>query len=152
MVKNEFYGFFVNKMLEDLKNEKKHMLFYLTAASTVSGLNREELREMFLEEAASEMKHVTEFQDALLGLGVELLDTVHVKENNDYIVSYNAKELLVFALEMEEQVVENYAKRLLNDIPTLDVADRVWMEIFYEKQIEKSREDVDNYRMILKGI
>jgi bacterioferritin (cytochrome b1) len=152
MVKNESYGFFANKMLEDLKNEKKHMLFYLTAASTVAGLNREELREMFLEEAASEMKHVTEFQDALLGLGVELLDTVHIKENNDYMVSYNAKELLAFALEMEEQVVENYSKRLLNDIPTLDVADRVWMEIFYEKQIEKSREDVDNYRMILKGL
>jgi bacterioferritin (cytochrome b1) len=152
MVKNEFYGFFANKMLEDLKNEKKHMLFYLTAASTVAGLNREELREMFLEEAASEMKHVTEFQDALLGLGVELLDTVHIKENNDYMVSYNAKELVAFALEMEEQVVENYSKRLLNDIPTLDVGDRVWMEIFYEKQIEKSREDVDNYRMILKGL
>jgi rubrerythrin len=152
MVKNEFYGFFANKMLEDLKNEKKHMLFYLAAASTVCGLHRQEFRELFLEEAQSEMKHVLEFQDALLGLGVELLDTVHVKENNDYLVSYNPKLLLEFALEMEEEVVKNYAERIKNDVPTLDDSDRAWMEIFYEKQIEKSREDVDNYKMILKGL
>lgn len=152
MVKNEYYGYFANKMLEDLKNEKKHMLFYLTAASTVSGINRQEFRELFLEEAQSEMKHVLEFQDALLGLGVELLDTVHVKENNDYLVSYNPKVLLEFALEMEEEVVKNYAERIKNDVPVLDDSDRAWMEIFYEKQIEKSREDVDNYRMILKGL
>jgi len=152
MVKNEFYGFFANKMLEDLKNEKKHMLFYLTAASTVSGIHRYEFRELFLEEAQAEMKHVQEFQDALLGLGVELLDTVHIKENNDYVVSYEPKVLLEFALEMEEEVVKNYADRLENDVPTLDDADKAWMQIFYEKQIEKSREDVDNYRMILKGL
>jgi rubrerythrin len=152
MVKNEFYGFFANKMLEDLKNEKKHMLFYLTAASTVSGLHRQEIREIFLEEAQGEMKHVLEFQDALLGLGVELLDTVHVKENNDYEVSHDPKVLLQYALDMEEEVVKNYAYRLENDVPTLDVADKAWMQIFYEKQIEKSREDVDNYRMILRGL
>jgi len=152
MVKNEYYGYFANKMLEDLKNEKKHMLFYLTAASTVSGMHRQELKELFLEEAQAEMKHVIEFQDALLGLGVELLDTIHIKENNDYLVSYEPKVLLEFALEMEKEVVKNYAERLKNDVPTLDDADKAWMEIFYEKQIEKSREDVDNYRMILKGL
>jgi len=152
MVKNEFYGFFANKMLEDLKNEKKHMLFYLTAASTVSGLHRQEFKELFLKEAQGEMKHLIEFQDALLGLGVELLDTVHIKENNDYLVSHDLKELMLYALEMEEEVVRNYAQRIMNDVPTLDDEDRAWMEIFYEKQIEKSREDVDNYRMILKGL
>ena len=45
MCKNENYCKFVNLMLEDLKNEKKHMLFYLTASSTISGLNREEYKE-----------------------------------------------------------------------------------------------------------
>ena len=152
MVKNEYYGFFVNKMLEDLKNEKKHMLFYLTAASMVSGLHREEYKELFLDEAKGEMQHVLEFQDALLGLGVDLDETAQIFEHNDYVTSHNPKELLNYALGMEEEVVKNYAERIKDDVPNLDNEDRVWMEIFYERQIEKSREDVDNYRMILRGL
>jgi len=152
MLKNENYGFFANKMLNDLMNEKKHMLFYLTAASSVTGLHREEYRELFLKEAQAEMGHVLEFQDVILGLGVDLIDTLQVYEFNDYLTSYDAKTLLKFALEMEEEVVANYAQRIAEDVPSLDEPDKRWMEIFYEKQIEKSREDVDNFKMILRGI
>ena len=128
------------------------MLFYLTAASTVSGLHREEYKELFLEEAKSEMAHVQEFQDALLGLGVDFQNTTKVVENNDYIVSYNLKELLNFALQMEEQVVFNYAMRIANDLQLLQEPEKRWMEIFYEDQLEKSRKDVDNLKMILRGL
>jgi hypothetical protein len=47
---------------QDLKNERKHMLFYLTHASTITGSNRISLRNFLMGEAASEMKHVQEFQ------------------------------------------------------------------------------------------
>ena len=151
MLKNENYNNFVNLMLDDLMNERKHMLFYLTAASTVSGLHREEYKELFQKEAASEMQHVLEFQDALLGLGVDLCQCTQVESNHSYVVSYDLDELLRFALRMEEDVVSNYTDRILNHVPLLDEPDRRYMEIFYENQIEKSRGDVDNYRMILRN-
>lgn len=152
MLKNEAYSIFANLMLEDLKNEKKHMLFYLTAASLVSGPHREEFKEFFLKEAQSEMQHVTEFQDALLGLGVDLTGSDAIYTNNLYHVNYDLKYLIQQAYYMECEVVDNYAKRIGGDIGMLDEPDRRWMEIFYEKQIEKSREDVDNYQMILRGL
>lgn len=152
MLKNEKYAQFVNLMLEDLQHEKKHLLFYLTAASTVAGLHREEYKELFLKEAQGEMQHVVEFQNAILGLGADLLDSTAVYNNHPYDVSYSAKYLIKKALEMEAQVVQNYTDRITRDLELLDEPDRRWMEIFYEKQIEKSREDVDNYQMILMGI
>jgi rubrerythrin len=152
MLKNQNYAQFVNLMLSDLKNEKKHMLFYLTAASTVSGLHREEYRELFLKEANSEMQHVVEFQDALLGLGVDFESTTDVFTYNPYILSYDPKELLKFALEMESEVVANYAARIAENLNLLEEPDKRWMEIFYEDQLEKSRKDVDNIRMILRSL
>ena len=53
----------------DLRNEYAHMHFYLNSAIIIKGLHREELREFLLESAASEMVHVREFGDLILGLG-----------------------------------------------------------------------------------
>jgi hypothetical protein len=152
MLKNENYTKFADIMLSDLMNERKHMLFYLTAASTVSGLHREEYKELFTKEAASEMSHVIEFQDCLLGLGVDLSASDKTVSHNDYIVSYKVEDLLNYALRMEEEVVFNYAKRIAEDILLLDEPEKRWMEIFYEDQLEKSRKDVDNLKMILRGL
>ena len=151
MLKNSDYALFANFMLGDLKNERKHMLFYLTAASTVSGPHREEYKELFEKEAAAEMHHVLEFQNALLGLGVDLMDAEETVTNYPYLVSYDLKELIEFALDMEKEVVKNYTSRISDNLGLLDEPDRKWVEIFYEEQIKKSREDVDNYRMILKN-
>ena len=150
MLKNENYSKFVHLMLQDLKNEKKHMLFYLTAAATVSGLHREEYKELLHGEAKSEMEHVLEFQEAILGMGIDLAMTSEIKEFNDYDVSYDPKEILKHALKMEEEVVLNYANRIANDLVLLDEPEKRWMEIFYEDQLEKSRKDVDNLKMILR--
>lgn len=152
MVKNEKYANFVNLMLFDLRNEKKHMLFYLTAASTVSGLHREEYKELFENEAKSEMQHVLDFQNAILGLGADVTNTIDIKEFNDYIISYDLVKLLKYSLSMEEEVVSNYAHRIARDIDLLDEPEKRWMEIFYEEQIENSRKDVDNLKMILRGL
>jgi len=151
MLKNQSYAQFVNIMLQDLKNERKHMHFYLVAASLVSGPHREEYKELFEKEASSEMKHVLEFQNALLGLDVDLKEAVEFIQDLPHLCSYDVKELLQYALEMEQEVVANYANRIVFDVPLLDEPDRKYMEIFYEKQIEKSREDVDNYKMILRN-
>jgi hypothetical protein len=53
-------------------------------------------------------------------------------------------------LKMEEEVVFNYAQRIANDLGLLDEPEKRWMEIFYEDQLEKSRKDVDNLKMILR--
>lgn len=150
MIKNENYVKFVHLMLQDLKNEKKHMLFYLTAASTVSGLHREEYKELLESEAQSEMKHVLEFQDAILGMGADFMQTDEIKEFNDFEVFYDPRKILEYALKMEEEVVSNYAQRIANDLGLLDEPEKRWMEIFYEDQLEKSRKDVDNLKMILR--
>lgn len=143
---------FAQIMLGDLRNEKKHMLFYLTAASTVSGLHREEYREYFAKEAAAEMEHVIEFQNALLGMGVDLTETNDAVEFNHYILSYSPTELLDYALKMEQEVVENYARRIKEDVKLLNEPDQTWMENFYEEQLVKSRQDVDNLRMMLRSV
>ena len=97
------------------------------------------------------MQHVLEFQNVLLGIGVDLKQAEETVTNYPYIVSYDLKELLEFALEMEQEVVINYTKRVSQNLGLLEEPERRWMEIFYEEQIKKSREDVDNYRMILKN-
>ena len=89
MLKNENYGIFADLMLSDIMNERKHLLFYLTAASTVSGPHREEYKELFEKEAAGEMQHVIQFQNVLLGLGVDLTASTKTTEHNAYIVSYD---------------------------------------------------------------
>ena len=151
MLKNSNYALFANMMLGDLKNERKHLLFYLTAASTVSGPHREEYKELFEKEAAGEMQHVLQFQNVLLGLGVDLAEAEEAVTNYPYIVSYDLKELLEFALAMEKEVVSNYSKRLSENLGLLDDPEKRYIEIFYEDQIKKSQEDVDNYKMILRN-
>jgi hypothetical protein len=152
MLLNPDHAYFAQKMLSDLRNEKKHMLFYLTAASTVGGIHREEFKEYFAKEAASEMAHVIEFQNALLGLGVDLTETNDAVEFNHYILSYSPIELLDYALKMEAEVVANYAQRIKEDVKLLQEPDQTWMENFYEDQLVKSREDVDNLRMLLRTV
>jgi len=152
MIANLNHAQFVQIMLGDLRNEKKHMLFYLTATSMVSGLHREEYKEFFSTEASSEMTHVIEFQDALLGLGADLQETIDAVEFNEYILSYCPVKLLTYALEMEREVVSNYARRIKEDVTLLNEPERTWMEIFYEDQLVKSKKDVDNLQMILRTV
>jgi bacterioferritin len=141
---------FLATLAEDLKNEYTHMHFYLFYASHVTGLHREEYRELFLKEAASEMGHVTEFSDFILGLGGEARP-----ERNVFPVHLSKPgEILKAALAMEEEVVTNYAARIrqVQDIPDMTEAEKQWAEIFFEDQIEHSRKDVDNFKMIIKGL
>ena len=59
----------IDVLNQDLKNEWMHLRFYLHHASMVTGLHCHEYKELFLKEAASEMEHVTQFSDLIIGLG-----------------------------------------------------------------------------------
>jgi bacterioferritin (cytochrome b1) len=127
----------------DLKNEWKHLRFYLYHASAVRGFHREEYRELFLKNAASEMVHVTQFSDLILGLG-----GIATEESNNFQKFTDPKDILSYALEMEKEVVSNYVQRI-RDADNLGGVDGQWLEIFMEDQIKHSREDVDNLYQIL---
>lgn len=141
------------KMLEllnnDLKNEWKHLRFYLYHASAVTGLHTEEYKEMLLEEAAGEMTHVTQFSDLIIGLG-----GTATSDSNNFPTFTNPKDIMAYALEMEKEVVLNYVQRMkdANDLKNDNLVDGQWIEIFLEGQIQKSREDVDKYQQIIRGL
>lgn len=137
----------IENLKEDLKNERKHMLFYLTNASTVTGLNRIEIKEFLLKEATSEMKHVEEFQDLILGLGGDIKNFSH----NFFDVFENPKDIIKYAYNMEMEVIHNYIKRI-KETQELDDHNSLWIEIFLEKQIEHSREDADNMKQMLRNL
>ena len=131
---------------QDLKNEWMHLRFYLYHASAVVGLHCEEYKEIFLKEAASEMEHVTQFSDVIRGLGGQ-----STYLSNEFTTHTNPVDIIRCALAMEEEVVSNYTNRI-KDAQDLGGTDGQWLEIFLESQIEKSREDVDHYKQILRGI
>jgi bacterioferritin (cytochrome b1) len=142
----------VTLLNEDLKNEWKHMQFYLHHASAVTGLHAHEYKEFLLEQAAGEMKHVQQFSDLLFGLGV-----TPTTEINEFSKLTSVKLILESAAAMEEEVVKNYVKRI-SQLSTIafqsaaEVADAKWIEIFLEEQIKDSREDLDHLMRILAGL
>lgn len=131
----------------DLKNEWKHLRFYLYHASAVVGLHCEEYKELFLKEAAGEMAHVTAFSDLIIGMG-----GIATHEANDFPLMTNPADILRYALQMEEEVVENYVERMQQTERMENKVDGQWLEIFLEGQIQDSREDVDHFRQIVRGL
>ena len=148
----------VDLLLSDLANEYAHMHFYLQAATNVKGLHRQEIGEYFTEQAQSEMKHVEEFRRLIQGL-------VTKRKLNKNIPSTVAefkqnltcpKALLRAALEMEDQVVENYvlrrrqAEELASSSNVEDQIDGTYVVLFLEDQILDSRGDADNIRELIQ--
>ncbi|MEI8270615.1 MAG: ferritin-like domain-containing protein [bacterium] len=133
----------------DLRNEWTHLRFYLYHASAVVGLHCSELKELFLEEAAGEMKHVTAFSDLIVGLGGMPTD-----ESNFFPKFTNPVEIINHAIKLEEEVVSNYAQRIKEIREEYQITDpnAKWIEIFLEEQIQKSREDVDHLKQLVKGL
>lgn len=135
----------INLLNDDLKNEYKHMNFYLNSSCAVVGLHREEYREHLFDQAKDEMEHVRLFSELIIGLG-----GVPVTESNVFPKLSCPKEILKYALQMEEEVVANYVQRL-EDAKDLGGADGTYVEIFLEDQIMDSRKDADHLKQILAG-
>lgn len=131
---------------DDLKNEWMHLRFYLFHASQVVGLHCSEYKELLLEHAQSEMKHITEFSDMIIGLG-----GCPTEESNQFLKYSEPKDIISYALEIESNVVKNYVERI-KQAQELGGVDGQWLEIFLEKQVEHSREDVDHFNQILRGL
>lgn len=129
----------------DLRNEWKHLRFYLYHASAVVGLHCEEYKELFLKEAAGEMAHVTAFSDVIVGLGGHA-----THESNEFPRLTTPQNIIEYAVEMEEEVVSNYTTRH-KQAEELGGVDGQWLEIFLEEQIQDSREDVDHFKQIMRG-
>ena len=146
MTKSEF----LELLKDDLSNEITHMHFYLYYASNIVGLHRHEYKEIFLKEAASEMSHVTEFSDFIIGMGGKS----HMKPKEFDTNLIKLFNIIEAAKKMEEEVVDNYATRIhqAHQISDMTLAEKQWVEIFLESQIEHSRADVDEYKQILAGL
>lgn len=137
----------VKLLQEDLQNEVNHMMFYLYAASAVEGLHREELREFFLQEAKEELEHVHEFSDLIAYINGAAPQ--HDYHGVHHPLSTNPYTLLQWAVDMEQHVAGNYAKRLHQTEPPHNdpnsfspVAYDPWiatLHVFYEDQIKHSQ-------------
>lgn len=132
----------------DLRNEWKHLHFYLACASRLTGLHAHEYKEVFLKAAQSEMGHVTAFTDLIIGLG-----GVPSHEPAPYELFERPEYALKYALKMEEEVVANYVQRQ-KDTQRMEEKDAVnagWIDVFLDGQIQDSREDADHLKQIIKG-
>lgn len=138
----------------DLKNEYKHMLFYLHHAALVESLHRFEVREFLLEEAASEMKHVDEFAHVIAGLGG--MPTPEIADFPKFMT--DPLEILEYAMNMEDEVAKTYALRL---VQTDELAhssswnnvqvDAYYVHVFMEENLADSRKTADELRKILSA-
>jgi len=135
----------ISRLNFDIQNEYAHMHFYMHSAAMVEGLHRQELREFFMEQATSEMKHIQAFADMIVGLGGK--PNCLPSSFPDHMSSPN--DILEYALRMETEVVNNYAERM-DQAASLGGADGKWVEAFLENQIIDSRTDADNIRMMRK--
>ncbi len=127
----------IERLNADLRNEWKHMRFYLHHASIVTGLHAMEYQEMLRKHAASEMEHIAQFSDMIFGLGGR-----PTHESADFPPLHDINEILEFALRMEQEVVANYTKRIM-EAEALGGPDGKYVELFLERQLEDSRGDVD---------
>jgi len=133
----------------DLKNEWKHLHFYLSCASRLTGLHCHEYKELFLKAAQSEMGHVTAFSDLIVGLG-----GIPVHEPAPYEVFDKPEYALYYALVMENEVVANYVQRQkdASKLAENDPTNGGWIDVFMDAQIQDSREDADHLRQIIRGL
>lgn len=138
---------FLDIMNADLHNEWTHLQFYLYHASSITGLHAAEYREFFTDAAKGEMQHVQMFLDRLFGLHFSLPN----QSGKQFPICTDVEGALVQAIKLEEEVVKNYAYRLLQ----LDAMAPAWpvesayFKVFYEDQLQDSYEDAERMRRIL---
>ncbi len=137
---------FIDLMNSDLRNEYKHMLFYLRSAVIVRGLHREPIKAFLDMEAKNEMTHVQAFSKRVVSLG-----GTPIAEANEFPVLYDPREILAYALEMEHEVVEIYAVRM-KQADEMGGVDGVCTRLFYETQLEDSYDDMVEIKEMIAGM
>lgn len=139
---------FISLVQSDLQNEWTHLQFYLYHASTVTSLHALELKEFLTSSATGEMQHVQAFLDRLVGVGQKPAYT----SGRAFTCHTDPKKILQAAVELEEEVVQNYANRLsqLEMLPTTSAVFAAYFTIFYEDQLQDSYEDCEKIRNLLR--
>lgn len=137
---------FLELMQADLRNEWTHLQFYLYHASALTGLHAQEYKEFFTAAAAGEMKHVQAFLDRLFGLNVVTPPASGLEFPRFTLV----EDALQYAIRIESEVVENYAKRLgqLEALLPAHPATASYLKVFYEDQLQDSYEDCEQMRRL----
>jgi bacterioferritin (cytochrome b1) len=140
----------LQKIYSDLRNERRHMMFYLTNSVSMNGLLSEEYSEYFMSNAKEEMQHVKEFQEMIVGLGGSLTAPESIGCDM-FMIENDVRRAVSSALYLEEQVVENYALRIeeIENDTLIDIVTKKWLVVFYEDQLKKSRTDVDKYKRLI---
>jgi len=146
MTLNEMIGF----LNYDLSNEYTHMMFYTVHGSTLVGPNRQVFSDFFKSHAKSEMAHAMEFQDLIIGLGGVPAPVV-----NPVPVFADAEQAIKHAINIEQEVVDNYLARLETIEVTDDViskGDKLRIKLFLERQFEDSRRDLEELNNLIVRI
>ena len=135
----------IEMLQNDLKNERKHLLFYLQAGVMVQGLHREELGEFLLNEAKGELAHVEEFSRMIVHLGgvPGLVTNLFPSELVDPV------QILKYVYDMETEVADLYAQRL-RDTHDMRNAAEAAVHVFYEEQIADSWKTAQEVAQMLK--
>lgn len=138
---------FLQLMNDDLQNEWTHLQFYLYHASHITGLHAEEYKEFFTDAAKGELEHVQQFLDRLLGLNFALPN----QSGKSFPVFTKVEDALWHAVQLEEEVVKNYAFRLtqLERLSSAHPTVAPYLTLFYEDQLQDSYEDAEKMRRIL---
>ena len=128
MTKSEF----LELLQRDLSNEVTHMHFYLFYASNITGLHRHEYKEVFLKEAASEMAHVTQFSDFIIGLGGKS----HIKSKEFDTTLTRLSTIIDAAKNMEEayEVIQESSKVLMDLRRVKPVHERLLDQLLLESK------------------
>ena len=130
----------------DLKNERKHLHFYQNAAVMIGSIHRMELREFLEKEAASELVHVNEFSELVVHLGG--VPEAGVNEYPTNLVS--PEDILRYAIQMENEVANNYAERL-RQTDGMENADIAVAHVFYEDQVMDSWKTAKELTQMLRS-
>jgi bacterioferritin (cytochrome b1) len=131
---------------EDLKNEYKHLHFYLRSSVTIRGLHRNSIQAFLAGEAQTEMQHVLQFSKKVRSLG-----GIPVAEANPSPVLEDPREILEYAQQMEKEVVDIYARRI-KQVEHLDSACGIDLRMFYETQLQESYGDSVEIKEMLREI
>lgn len=127
----------VGLLNSDLKNEYKHMHFYLHAAATVEGVERFWLADVLRKHAESELGHCLQFATKIRSYGHQ--PVAGWQDPHQFPQKVTPLGILAYALKMEQEVVENYRLRRQQAEGLGDTA----LVLFLEEQIEDSQHDVD---------
>jgi bacterioferritin len=92
---------------EDLAHEYQAIIQYTTYAALVSGIHRQELKELFLAEIQDELRHAQLLSDKIAALGGKPTTVpAPVPEAED------ARAMLEAILKAEAETVARYVKRM----------------------------------------